>query len=192
VREASAGGGQGEDERPWDVFVSYAHEDRPIAVALANALERRQLRVWWDPDLRAGDEWAAVIEGAVEAALCVVVLWSARSVESKWVNAEARVGLDENKLVPVRLDGVEPPLVFREIQWRGLAGWDGEGEPPEIDELVADIEAVIRRSGGGAGRGRLGGAQPLRRGAPSPASRPGLPSARPRLASMDGARPSRG
>jgi hypothetical protein len=138
--------------RACDVFVSYAHEDRPKAAALASALEHRGLRVWWDPDLRAGDPWAAVIEEAVEAALSVVVLWSAKAVESRWVSAEARVGLDREKLVPVCLDDAEPPLVFREIQWRSFAGWGGEGEPPGIEELVGDIQAAILRSGGGAGR----------------------------------------
>jgi hypothetical protein len=147
---------------PRDVFISYAHEDRPKAIALSKALERRRLRVWWDPDLRAGDTWARVIEEAVEAAPCVVVLWSAEAVESRWVNAEARVGLDRDKLVPVCLDTAEPPLVFREIQWRSLVGWDGEGEPPGIDELVADIEAAIRRSRGGAATVRPDGVAPVR------------------------------
>lgn len=160
MSDTAASGGPSADTRAWDVFISYAHEDRPKAIALAKALEARRLRVWWDPDLRAGDQWARVIEEAVEASSCVVVLWSAKSVESRWVNAEARVGLDRDKLVPVCLDAAEPPLVFREIQWRSLVGWDGEGEPPGIEELVADIEAAIRRSGGGAGRGRTGEAPP--------------------------------
>jgi TIR domain len=38
-----------------DVFISYAHNDRAKAQALAQALERRSLDVWWDPDLRAGE-----------------------------------------------------------------------------------------------------------------------------------------
>jgi hypothetical protein len=135
---------------PCDVFISYAHADRPKAAALAKALEHRGLEVWWDPDLDAGDTWARKIEEAVKAARSVVVLWSAESVESRWVNAEARAGLDEHKLVPVRLDDAEPPLVFREIQWHSFAGWDGEGEPPGIEKLVGDIQAAIARSMGGA------------------------------------------
>jgi hypothetical protein len=151
---SNAGGGadQAAASRACDVFISYAREDRAKAAALAKALEHRGLRVWWDPDLRAGDPWASKIEEAVEAALSVVVLWSAEAVESRWVSAEARVGLDRDKLVPVCLDAAEPPLVFREIQWRSFAGWDGEGEPPEIEELVADIGAAIQRSGGEAAR----------------------------------------
>jgi len=154
MNPASEGGSAAPSARACDVFISYAHADRPKAAALTKALEHRGLRVWWDPDLRAGDPWARRIEEAVEAALCVVVLWSAQAVESQWVSAEARVGLDQKKLVPVRLDEAEPPLVFREIQWRSFAGWDGEGEPPGIEELVADIEAAIARSSAGATRER--------------------------------------
>jgi len=162
MNHSGEGAGPAVATRACDVFISYAHGDRPKAAALARALEHRGLQVWWDPDLRAGDPWARKIEEAVEAALCVVVLWSAEAVESRWVSAEARVGLDEEKLVPVRLDGAEPPLVFREIQWRTLAGWDGEGEPPGIEELFADIEAAIVRSTGGAGRKRPGEPTPGR------------------------------
>jgi hypothetical protein len=131
-----------------DVFISYAHGDRLKAAALAKALEHRGLEVWWDPDLHAGDAWARRIEETVEAARSVVVLWSAESVASRWVNAEARVGLEKDKLVPVCLDNAEPPLVFRETQWQSFAGWDGEGEPPGIDRLVEDIEAAIARATG--------------------------------------------
>jgi hypothetical protein len=146
------GGGRSAPAQACDVFISYAHVDRPKAAALARALEHRGLDVWWDPDLRAGDPWARRIEEAVEAAPAVVVLWSAEAVASRWVSAEARAGLDAEKLVPVCLDDAEPPLVFREIQWRSLAGWDGEGEPPGMEELVADIEATIARTGAGPGR----------------------------------------
>lgn len=132
-----------------DVFISYAHTDRGKAKALAEAFERRGLDVWWDPDLRTGDRWASVIETLVETAPCIVVLWSKDSVESRWVNAEAREGLDRGALVPVCLDDVEPPLVFREVQWLSFRGWDGEGEPPEIERLTADVRAVVTRARGG-------------------------------------------
>jgi hypothetical protein len=152
MNHAGTGAGPVASTGACDVFISYAHGDRPKADALAKALQHRGLEVWWDPDLRAGDPWARKIEDAVETALSVVVLWSAEAVESRWVSAEARVGLDHDRLVPVRLDDAEPPLVFREIQWHSVAGWDGEGEPPGIGKLVEDIEAAIARSKGGAPR----------------------------------------
>ncbi len=133
-----------------DVFISYARENRGKARVLVDALRRRGLDVWWDPEVRTGDSWAAVIEAAVTSAPCVIVLWSKEAVESRWVNAEARLGLRAGKLVPVCLDETEPPLVFCEIQHLSLAGWDGEGEPGEIERLVDDARGVIARSRGGA------------------------------------------
>jgi hypothetical protein len=156
MNHAGTGAGPVASAGACDVFVSYAHADRPKAAALAKALQHRGLKVWWDPDLRAGDPWARKIEEAVETALSVVVLWSAEAVESRWVSAEARVGLDHDRLVPVRLDDAEPPLVFREIQWHSVAGWDGEGEPPGIEKLVEDVEAAIARSRGGAAGTKAG------------------------------------
>jgi hypothetical protein len=142
--------------RACDVFISYAHGDRRKAAALAGALEHRGLTVWWDRDLRTGEVWDRRIQEVVEAALSVVVLWSAEAVASPWVSAEASVGLDHGRLVPVRLDDAEPPLFYRQIQWYSFAGWDGEGEPPGIDKLVGDIEAVITRSRGGAAGEKAG------------------------------------
>jgi TIR domain len=92
-----------------------------------------------------------VIEELVETVPCIVVLWSKDSVESRWVNAESREGLDRGVLVPVCLDDAEPPLVFREVQWLSFRGWDGESEPPEIERLAADVRAVVTRSREGAG-----------------------------------------
>lgn len=45
----------------------------------------------------------------------MVVLWSARSIESEWVYEEATEGRRQGKLVPVLIDAVRPPAGFREI-----------------------------------------------------------------------------
>lgn len=45
-----------------------------------------------------------VIEEALGAAKCVVVLWSKSSASSDWVKGEAAEGLRRKILVPVRID----------------------------------------------------------------------------------------
>ena len=47
---------------PTDVFVSYARANRPLAEQLAQGLSASGLQLWWDRDLLAGAEFAAVIE----------------------------------------------------------------------------------------------------------------------------------
>jgi tetratricopeptide (TPR) repeat protein len=105
------------------VFLSYDREDGQSARALAAAVEGAGHSVWWDRHIKGGAQFESEIEAALKAADKVVVLWSARSVRSAWVRDEAAVGRDSGRLVPVTLDGTEPPLGFRQYQTIDLAGW---------------------------------------------------------------------
>ena len=109
-----------------DVFVSYAHEDRHTAEAVARQLRAKGWSVWWDPSIRTGTRFSQVIEDALQTARCVVVLWSSHSIGSDWVQDEAQVGKDRDILFPVRIDSISPPLGFRRIQTADLLGWTGE------------------------------------------------------------------
>ncbi|HIG42367.1 MAG TPA: toll/interleukin-1 receptor domain-containing protein [Gammaproteobacteria bacterium] len=53
------------------------------------------------------------MEEALEAARCVVVVWSNHSIKSQWVRTEAHEGLERKILVPLLLDDVKPPLAYR-------------------------------------------------------------------------------
>ena len=74
-----------------DIFLSYAHDDVVTARRFAEGLAREGFSVWWDVSLRSGDAFDATIEAALRSAKAVVVLWSATSVHSRWVRAEATV-----------------------------------------------------------------------------------------------------
>ena len=65
-----------------DVFLSYKREDKASARALAEALARRGLDVWWDVDLLPGERFAEEIEQVIERAKVAVTLWSERSIRS--------------------------------------------------------------------------------------------------------------
>ncbi len=72
-----------------DIFLSYASEDRERVRPLAEALAEQGWDVWWDRSIPPGQTWREVIQAALAEARCVVVVWSRRSVESRWVIAEA-------------------------------------------------------------------------------------------------------
>ena len=124
------------------VFLSYDRDDTDRARHFAHALEKAGHQVWWDLHVRSGAQFAKVIEEALKAADAVVVLWSARSVESAWVRDEAAAGRDTGRLVPVTIDGTEPPLGFRQFQTPDLSRWNGRGKPSQLKTFLTDVESA--------------------------------------------------
>jgi hypothetical protein len=144
-----------------DIFISYASEDREQARRFAEAFSARGWSVWWDRHIVPGEAFDTRIEQALDAARCVVVLWSASSVASEWVRNEAAVGAERGVLVPAMIEPVKLPLEFRRKQTADLSGWQGEAEHAGFASLCA-------RRWKGAERGRAaGGSAPYsrRRGA---------------------------
>ncbi|MFN2309919.1 MAG: toll/interleukin-1 receptor domain-containing protein, partial [Gammaproteobacteria bacterium] len=126
-----------------DIFISYASEDVARASQLAQALSLRGWSVWWDRSILPGKIFDTVIETELSSAKCVLVLWTAQSVESRWVRAEAGEALDKGRLIPVLLDAVVIPLVFRQVQAASLIGWDGADAHAGFQHLLKAISGVV-------------------------------------------------
>jgi hypothetical protein len=126
-----------------DIFLSYAKEDREVARKIATLLGNAGWVVWWDRRIPAGRTWRSVLEEALRDMRCMVVLWSAYSVESDWVRDEADEARARKKLVPVLIEAVNPPVGFRNIQAADLSGWDGSSNAPGVQQLIADLESLV-------------------------------------------------
>jgi formylglycine-generating enzyme required for sulfatase activity len=122
-----------------DIFLSYASQDLERVRPLIRSLEKRGWRVWWDRTLLPGEDYEEVIDQAIAAAGCVIVVWSHASVDSGWVRAEADEGRSQRKLVPVMIDDVRIPLSFRATHTAPLMDWE-EGVPHQEFERV--VQAV--------------------------------------------------
>lgn len=130
-----------------DIFLSYTERDRDTARRIAEVLGSAGWSVWWDRRIPAGETWRSVLEHALEDMRCMVVLWSAKSIESEWVYEEATEGRRLGKLVPVMIENVRPPAGFREIQAADLTGWDGSSDFDGLRMLLADLENLLRKPG---------------------------------------------
>jgi molecular chaperone DnaJ len=98
-----------------DIFISYAREDQSVVDGIAQLIATNGLSVWWDRDIRGGDEFHATIENELNKAKKVVVVWSKASVGSMWVRDEAQIALQQRKIVPIVIDDCIVPLGFRSI-----------------------------------------------------------------------------
>lgn len=124
------------------IFLSYAHGDQARAQRLAAALERCGFTVWWDALIEGGSRYAKSIDEALSSADAILVLWSRQSVESDWVRDEAAQGRERQRLVPLTLDGTQPPLGFRQLQVIDLSGWRGRADAPQIESIRRAVAAV--------------------------------------------------
>lgn len=122
-----------------DVFVSYSRQDKARAAQFVQLLEGYGWDVFWDQETRAGTIWPKVLEDELALARCLLVLWTANSVASRWVRIEAYEALQNDKLLPVRLENVKPPMEFRQTQTFDLLGWTGDHTDPRLDHLIADF-----------------------------------------------------
>ena len=129
-----------------DIFLSYKREDVDRASPLVALLEACGWDVFWDPRIVSGRTWEAVLGRELEAARCVVVLWSHSSIESDWVLREAGTGAARGILVPVLIDPVEPPAAFSAVQAANLVGWRGEAQGTGIEMLTRGIAELIGRA----------------------------------------------
>lgn len=109
-----------------DIFISYNREDMGTARLMAEALIADGYVVWWDQTLQAGQTYDEVTEAALRGAKAVIVLWSPRSVVSRWVRAEATLADRAKTLLPVMIEPCERPIMFELTQTTDLIGWSGD------------------------------------------------------------------
>lgn len=126
------------------VFISYASADRAKAELLANILTSKGVSVWWDRTIPPGRIFDEVIQEALNAAGCVIVVWSHASIASNWVKTEAAEAAARGILLPAVIENVALPIEFKRIQAANLIGWNGERDHPGLDALLGAAARLMQ------------------------------------------------
>jgi TolB-like protein len=128
-----------------DIFISYAREDQATARRFAEAFEREGLSVWWDASLNPGEAFDEVTEKALEEARAVVVLWSKKSVASRWVRAEATQAHESKTLVPVMIEPCKRPIMFELTHTVDLSQWNGDPGDKAWQSYLAGVRRFVNK-----------------------------------------------
>ena len=125
------------------IFISYSHEDKGLATALAEALRKRGLRVWIDEgELKVGDSIIERIATAIAEIDFFLALVSAASRDSNWCRKElalavtGELGREGVKVLPVRVDGAPMPESLLDVYCLEL-------NAKIVDEVADKITAAI-------------------------------------------------
>ena len=103
------------------VFLSYSHENQEEVRQLREDLLNAGENVWWDQDIRGGQDWQQEIRKAMRDSYAVIVCFSketeARTESGIYPELLEAIGTYRNYaagevfLIPVRLSECEIPLV---------------------------------------------------------------------------------
>ena len=129
-----------------DVFISYSREDPDVAFRMDRLLEQEGWSTWIDREIGLGEDFRPDIEREIDAAACVVVIWTPAAVASRWVRQEALRALAQRKLVEVELSpGLASQIDLSEAH-RERSPAIAVGERVQVDpareELLARMATV--------------------------------------------------
>ena len=131
-----------------DIFISYSRADSKLVEALILALIEYGWSVWSDKSgVAEGRPFDQQIENAILESTVTLVVWSPTSIKSRWVRAEAAFALGKDKLLPVIIDNVDPPLQFLHIHGASLTDWSWTSDDPPFKKLAAILSERLDRVG---------------------------------------------
>jgi predicted methyltransferase len=124
-----------------DVFISFARPDRQLVELTAEALVAEGFSVWWDQALHFDPGWESRNASELQAAKCVLVLWTPLSVTRAIVRKEGDAALAVGKLVQASFNGAASPLGAR--GQHDLTGWLGDAQDQRWRSVVDVLRATI-------------------------------------------------
>lgn len=131
----------------YDVFISYATTDRPLADTVCNKLETCGLRCWIAPrDILPGMDWSDSIIDAIAQSSALVLVLSSSANESPQIKREVERAVNKGRtIIPLRVEDIRPSksLEF----FISTQHWlDALTRPlePHLDRLVWAIQIILK------------------------------------------------
>jgi hypothetical protein len=128
-----------------ETFISHSSQDKIVADAITAALEQADIRCWIAPrDIRPGDSWGGAIVTGIEESRVMVVIFSAKSNDSKQVMREVeRAVQNDVVVVPFRIEDVKPTkdmeYFLSSTHWLDAMSPEMDAHLQELTKTVSNI-----------------------------------------------------
>jgi hypothetical protein len=130
------------------IFVSYSHQDKPVVELIGHRLQVAGHEIWIDQEkLTPGDNISKKIQEGIASADAFIVVVSANSLSSKWVQQEftslalSELSKREKKIIPILLDDSTVPSYLSNFLYIDFS----RNLPGGLDDLVRSLERVQRK-----------------------------------------------
>lgn len=132
-----------------DVFISYAHVDKPVADGACANLESRNIRCWMAPrDVPPGMDFPAAIIKGIEESRIMVLIFSSHSNVSPHVLREITSAVNKGIIiVPFRIEDITPSKSMEYLI--SVPHWLDAITPPmekHFEQLSITIEKILSDS----------------------------------------------
>jgi len=110
--------------KDFQVFISHAFENKPIAKKIAEDLTNNGYRAWFDEwEIKVGDSIVEKINEGIKDTAFMIVLFSRCSVEKSWVKKEMNAGFVEELkrkkiyVLPALIEDCDIPPLFSDKRY---------------------------------------------------------------------------
>jgi hypothetical protein len=129
-----------------DVFISYAHVDKPVADAMCARLESQNIRCWIAPrDVSPGKNFPEAIVEGIGGSKIMVIIFSSHSNKSEHVIREVTTAINKSLIIiPFRIEDITPSKSMEYLI--GTPHWLNALTPPlekHLDTLVITIKKIL-------------------------------------------------
>ena len=126
----------------FEVFLSYAHEDKPVADAACAIIEKAGIRCWIAPrDIAPGADYATALMEALDHCKALVLIFSRRANESPHIRREVERAVSRGiPLIPVRVENIEPNAALK--YFVGSVHWLDALTPP-LEQHFASLATTL-------------------------------------------------
>ncbi len=137
----------------FDIFISYANQDKATADAACAKIEAEGIRCWIAPrDVAPGADWAGAIIDAIDHCRAMVLIFSSSANGSKQIHREVQRAFDrEVPVVPFRIENIAPEKSL--AYYMGPVHWlDALTLPLEqhLQKLATSVKSFAQIDSGGA------------------------------------------